>query len=299
MKPTLLVLAAGIGSRYGGLKQLDKVGPSGETIIDYSIFDAIRAGFSKVVFVIRKNIENEFKNTFGNKFSDKIDVEYVFQEINNVPEGIVIPEERVKPWGTGHALLAAQNNIDTPFAVINADDFYGYQSFKIISEYLNKRANNENNYCMVGFMLKNTLSEFGYVSRGICKKDNKDLLLSVTERTHITINNARITYKDNDNYIDLSGNEIASMNLFGFTPSIFNYSNKMFEDFIKKNINNLKSEFYIPLIVNNLIKSDIAKTKVLNTPEQWFGVTYKEDKQLTVSKLKELTDSGVYPQSLW
>ncbi len=300
MKPTLLVLAAGMGSRYGGLKQLDQVGPSGETIMDYSIFDAIRAGFGKVVFVIRKNIETAFKEALGDKFSHKIEVEYVFQELDNVPEGIQLPAERTKPWGTGHAMLVAVDAVNTPFAVINADDFYGYESYQAMADFLKQQNNESFDYCMVGYELQNTLSEFGHVSRGICQTDEKMLLQGITERTKIQKEDGVISFIDEkEQKHPIEATAIASMNLFGFTPSVFAYAQEMFKKFIEKNSQELKAEFYIPSVANEMIHSGKAKMEVLKTPALWFGVTYKEDKEATMKQIQALVDKKVYPAKLW
>ncbi|WP_020533399.1 nucleotidyltransferase family protein [Flexithrix dorotheae] len=301
MKPTLLVLAAGIGSRYGGIKQMDKFGPSGESIIDYSIYDAIRAGFGKVVFVISPKIESEFKEFFIKKLDGKIATDYVLQEISNVPEGIEVPADRVKPWGTGHAVMVAKPKINEPFAVINADDFYGSKSFVSISDYLSKLSLDSTDYCMVGYKLLNTLSDHGFVSRGICSSNKEGFLETIVERTHITkdANNA-IAYKEEGKEpVALTGNETASMNLMGFPPSFFDHCENYFKDFIKANNQNLKAEFFLPFIVNSLISSGQARMKVLDTPEKWFGVTYKEDKEVAVEKIAALVEDKTYPAKLW
>lgn len=299
-KPTLLVLAAGIGSRYGSLKQVDKLGPSGETITDYSIYDAIRAGFGKVVFVIRKSIETDFKAIF-NKFNSKIKVEYVYQELDILPEGIVVPTERQKPWGTGHAVMVAASNIDTPFAVINADDFYGAESFRIIAEHLtSKRDSEKETYCMVGYILQNTLSEHGHVSRGVCETSTDHILKSIIERTQIQRIDGKILFKDaNDRWNPLTGNEIISMNFWGFPPAIFQHLKRKFKTFIEANYKNPKAEFYIPLAIDELIKEGEARVRILNTNDQWFGITYKEDKETTIQKLNNLIGQGIYPNNLW
>ncbi|PWJ34118.1 nucleotidyltransferase family protein [Sediminitomix flava] len=302
MKPTLLVLAAGMGSRYGSLKQIDKFGPSGEKIIDYSIYDAIRAGFGKVVFVIRESLEEEFKNEIFNKFSDKIEVEYVFQELDNLPEGVELPADRVKPWGTGHAVMVAKDKIQEPFAVINADDFYGSDAFKTMADFLVKlNPSDVSEQCMVGYRLENTLSEFGSVSRGICVVDNADNLESITERTQIKTVGDHIEYLGDDDQEDhtLSPDSVASMNLMGFTPAAFEYFEREFELFIKARGNELKSEFYLPSVVNTMIQEGVSKFKVLTTDAKWFGVTYKEDKEIAVDKIQKLVDEEVYQAPLW
>jgi UTP-glucose-1-phosphate uridylyltransferase len=300
IKPTLLVLAAGMGSRYGSLKQVDKLGPSGETITDYSIYDAIRAGFGKVVFVIRKSIEVDFKEVF-NKFNDKIEVEYVYQELENVPDGIKVPTDRQKPWGTGHAVMVAAEKINTPFAVINADDFYGAGSFQTIAKHLSKTYSSDiGAYCMVGYKLENTLSEHGYVSRGVCETTKKNILKSIVERTQIQRIKEKIVYKEAEEiWKPLTGNEIVSMNFWGFPPTVFKHLKEKFKIFIENNYQNLKSEFYLPFAVNDLINEGKAKVTVLQTPDLWFGVTYKEDKETTISKLRELIEKKIYPNNLW
>jgi len=301
MKPTLLILAAGLGSRFGSLKQIEKLGPSGETLMDYSIYDAICAGFGKAVFIIRKNIEQEFKEVFLNKFSDKIKIDYALQEIDIVPKGIKVPSERKKPWGTGHAVLLAESKIKEPFVVINADDFYGAESFKKILKYLSAiNDEDDNHYCIVGYKFKNTLSKFGDVSRGICEVDKDGYLKSLTERKHILITQNGIVCKDGENnFIRFSGDEITSMNLMGFTPSVFKFFKYYFEKFIQDHYNNFKAEFYLPEVVNDLVQSGAATVKVLNSTEKWFGITYKEDKVIAVKKLQELINKNLYPENLW
>ncbi len=299
MKPTLLVLAAGMGSRYGSLKQVDKLGPSGETIMDYSIYDAIRAGFGKVVFVIRKSIEADFKEVFS-KFNNKIKVEYVFQELDNVPTGISVPAERQKPWGTGHAVMVAIDKIDTPFAVINADDFYGADAYKVMAEHLTALQNDKDVYSMVGYVVDKTLSENGHVSRGICETDANHILKSIVERTQIQRLDGKIVFKDADEkWQPLTGKEFASMNFWGFPVSVFTELQNKFKQFIEANYQNLKSEFYIPIAIDQLIKENKANVKVLNSSAQWFGVTYKEDKQNTINNINLLVEKGVYPKNLW
>jgi UTP-glucose-1-phosphate uridylyltransferase len=302
MKPTLLILAAGMGSRYGGLKQVDPVGPNGESIIDYSIFDAIRAGYGKVVFVIRESFADAFKESFNSKLAGKIEVEYVFQEIDNVPEGIEISDERTKPWGTGHAVLVAKNIIKEPFVVINADDFYGPSAYQMIADYMNEAYVNEPhpNFCMVGYKLKYTLSENGYVSRGVCETDEQSFLKTVVERTSIErINNKIITKLNDGSDMELTGDEDVSMNIWGFTPSYFDFLEEAFGKFILENSANPKAEFYIPTVVNDLIEGDKINMKVLESKDKWFGVTYKEDKDDAVRNIAKLIKQGVYPEKLW
>ncbi|MDR2038087.1 MAG: nucleotidyltransferase [Bacteroidales bacterium] len=299
-KPTLLVLAAGMGSRYGGLKQIDTLGPNGETIIDYSIYDAIRAGFGKVVMVIRKSIEDEFKQVFYKKYSGKIEIEYVLQEIEYVPEGISYNPERIKPWGTAHAVLMADGTINEPFCVINGDDFYGADAFKQMATFLMEQKNENTTYCMVGYQLSRTLSDYGFVSRGICKTDENDMLLEVTECTQIKRIGSLICYKDAQEVNhSLPDDQIVSMNFWGFTPAYFKDLKVSFENFIKENGNNLKSELYIPTVLSGLINEKKASVKVLSSTAEWFGVTYQEDRSFVVDRLKTLTKEGVYPSPLW
>ena len=296
MKPTLLVLAAGMGSRYGGLKQLDNVGPNGETIMDYSIQDAIRAGFGKVVFVIRHSFENEFRQIFTpERFGNKIQMEYVFQELDKLPEGFTVPEGREKPWGTNHAILMAKDAIHEPFAIINADDFYGRNAFEVMGAHLQTLGDAQGRYCMVGYRLENTLSENGSVSRGVCNIDAAGNLVSMTERTAISRTPNGIEYKDSDGSMHpLPADAIVSMNLFGFTPDYFAKSEKLFVEFLKKSGHELKSEYYIPFAVNTFINEGSATMQVLQTTARWFGVTYKEDRPMVVQRLKELHEQGIY-----
>lgn len=298
--PTLLILAAGMATRYGSLKQIDHFGPGGETIIDYSIHDAIKAGFGKVVFVIRESIEEEFKEVVINKYNDIIETDYVSQELDVLPEGFDVPEDRVKPWGTGHAVLVAASKINEPFAVINADDFYGHESFKLIADFL-KDKTNVREYGLVGYKLSNTLSAHGAVSRGICKINNEGFLKGVTEHTHIIqTQNGIVSTGENDTKTVLEGDEMVSMNLMGFTPSAFTYFETQFIEFLKtKSHISLKSEFYLPEVVNHLVGTDKASVKVLPSPEKWFGVTFPDDKPVAIKKLKDLVAKGVYPENLW
>ncbi len=299
MKPTLLILAAGIGSRYGGVKQMDKIGPSGESIIDYSVFDAIRAGFGKVVFVLNPKIEKDFKAVYEPRLSGKIETAYVLQELDNIPRGTTFNPERVKPWGTGHAVLVAKDEIDTPFAVINADDFYGREAFQVLGEFLSQRRHDETRYAMVGYQLKNTLSENGSVSRGICSTQN-GLLTDVVERTKIfRQENGTIVYEEGGEKHPIDGNSLVSMNFWGFTPAYFAQSESFFRDFIRENAQQLKAEFYIPFVVNKLITEGKANVRVLQSHDQWFGVTYREDKAVTITKIGQLVQAGTYPENLW
>lgn len=296
-EPTLLILAAGIGSRYGSLKQLDRLGPNGETIIDYSVFDARRAGFGKVVFVIRRSIEKEFNEIMMKKLAGKIKVDYVLQEIENIPAGLVIHPERVKPWGTAHAVLMAKDVIKEPFAVINADDFYGADAYRVMYHHL--KSAKEGEYSMVGYELQNTLSEHGTVSRGICEPDENRLLVSVTERTKIAPEGEAIVYIDeHGNKIELHPETIVSMNFWGFTNDFFEKLEKGFDEFIRENSSTMKGEFYIPTIVNNLIGTSGVSVKVLQSSARWFGITYREDRAHAVSELASLTGSGEYPENL-
>lgn len=298
-KPTLLILAAGMGSRYGGLKQIEPIGPNGETIIEYSIFDAIRSGFGKVVFVIRNSFAEEFKARFANKLDGKIEVEYVFQELDKLPEGYKLPEGRVKPWGTGHAILMAKEVINEPFAAINADDFYGAEAFRIAGEFLTNNVS-ESQYAMVGYQLKNTLSEFGTVSRGICKTDKHDNLLEIVERTKIARENGTIYFTNKDgSKTALADDSSASMNFWGFHPTLFGHLESQFKAFLDEKMQLPKSEFYIPSVVFDLIASGQAKAKVLNADSPWFGVTYPEDKPFVVEQVKKLAENGEYPNKLW
>ncbi len=300
MKPTLLILAAGMGSRYGGLKQLDGVGPNGETIMDYSVYDAIRAGFGKIVFVIRKHFRADFEANVVSKYSDKIEVELVEQELDKLPASFTLNPEREKPWGTGHATLMAAEAISTPFAVINADDFYGAASFQALADFLKAQDGQKGKFCMVGFNLNKTLSESGEVSRGICSTDANNYLTTVEEHHHVKEANGTITGTGMDGLEKtLDNSAYASMNMWGFTPDVFQRGEELFIDFLKENANEPKKEFYIPYIVNTTIQEGSATVKVLNTPDKWFGVTYKEDRPMVVNKLKELSEQGIYPSPLF
>ncbi len=299
MKPTLVVLAAGLGSRYGSLKQIDQFGPSGETIVDYAVYDAIEAGFEKIVFVIRRSIEEEFKEIFLTKLSDKVQVEYVFQELDVLPEGFTVPEGREKPWGTAHAVMTAASKINEPFAIVNADDFYGRASLKAIHDHLSSLDNSTLDACMVGFILENTLSDHGRVSRGICKVNEQGELEEIVERTHIFKKAEGGAYYEEDNkHVDLTGKEIVSMNLMGFTSQVFDMMEEKFVDFLKENYTELKAEYFIPSVLDNVRKQGV-KVPVLTSTEQWFGVTYKEDKPIARENLLQLVKQGVYPENLW
>lgn len=300
MKPTLLILAAGIGSRYGGLKQLDPIGPSGETIIDYSIYDALQAGFSKVVFVIKKEIEQDFREIYMSRLEGKADVDYVFQKMEIIPDGIVWNKDRIKPWGTGHAVLAAAGKIHGPFAVINSDDFYGRSAYEAVAGfYSDWRSYRENDYCMVGYRIPQTLSEYGTVSRGLCKTDTNSFLIEVSERTRIKRTASRIIYMEEGREVTIPENTVVSMNFWGFTPSFFRYLETGFNDFIRQNATNPRAEFYIPSVVNDVIRSGRAVVKIIDCKEQWFGMTYREDREQVVAMLNELIKQGIYPEKLW
>ncbi len=296
MKPTLLVLAAGMGSRYGGLKQLDAVGPNGETIIDYTIFDAIRSGFGKVVFVIRESFSEEFKEKVGSKYADKIEVAYVFQDMEPEIPGLG-KIERLKPWGTAHAVLVAKDVIDTPFAVVNADDFYGEDGIQKVGDFLRNECSSEL-YGMIGYVLKNTISEHGSVSRGVCRTDDSEYLIGIDERTKIEKKGDSITYTEDGQDYPLAADSIVSMNLWAFHPDIFEPMEKSFIAFAEANKNNPKSEFFIPLIVDELIADEKVKVKVIPCESQWYGVTYAEDKEAVQKGLSSLHASGDYPQTL-
>ncbi len=299
MKPTLMILAAGMGSRYGGLKQLDQLGPSGETIMEYSIYDAIRAGFGKVVFIIRKSFEEEFTKQFVEKLSGKIEVELVFQELDYVPGDFEVSPDREKPWGTGHAIWVAHEAVQEPFAVINADDFYGSEAFQVTADFLREKAT-EDKYAMCGYKLYKTLSDFGSVSRGVCATDAEGLLETVVERTAITRQkDGTIAYKDGEQSVLLAEDATVSMNFWGFHPSIFTHLEEKFSNFLKLQGDQLKSEFYIPFVVDDLMKEGKVKTQVLSSEASWFGVTYKEDRPVTVKNIQNLVQEGVYPASLW
>jgi NDP-sugar pyrophosphorylase family protein len=298
MSATLLVMAAGMGSRYGGLKQIDPVGPNGETIIDYSIYDARRAGFDKVVFIIRHAIEEEFKNFIGSRFDGIIDVEYAFQETEKLPDGYSVPESREKPWGTGHAILMAKEFIDSPFLVINGDDFYGKDAFEQAAKFLNSACDEQKaSYCMVGYDLVNTLSEHGTVSRGICEVSDKGHLVNVVETLKIAEENKKII--DHDSNTELNKDAIASMNMFGFTPSIFDHLDEKFITFLNERITEEKSEYFIPQVVKELIDEGKADVNVLRTSSKWFGITYQEDKPLVTKAVIDLIEKKEYPEKIY
>ncbi|MBP5257185.1 MAG: nucleotidyltransferase [Prevotella sp.] len=303
MKPTLLLLAAGMGSRYGGLKQLDSLGPNGETIMDYSIYDAIQAGFGKIVFVIRKDFEEAFREKVLSKYEGHIQTELVFQGLDCLPEGFTCPEGRQKPWGTNHAVMMAKDVIKEPFLVINCDDFYNRDAFMVIGKFLSDLPENSaNRYAMVGFRVGNTLSENGTVARGICSTDEAGNLTTVVERTEIMRKDGPVCYKDeNGEWVAVDDNTPVSMNMWGFTPDYFVHSEEYFKEFLsdEKNMSNLKAEFFIPLMVNKLIQDKTATVKVLDTTSKWFGVTYQADRDDVVARIQALVDNGTYPAKLF
>ena len=303
-KPILVVMAAGMGSRYGGLKQIDPVGQHGEVIIDYSLFDARRAGFETVVFIIKHEIEKEFKEAIGNRMEKHMEVRYAFQQLENLPEGYSVPEGRTKPWGTSHAILSAADVIDGPFAVINADDYYGPEAFKVIYDYLSTHQDDAvYEYSMVGYLLKNTVTENGHVARGVCVTDSEGYLASVTERTKIATYEGGIhfTEDDGETWTDVDGDTIVSMNLWGFTESFVREAKARFSKFLDKALveNPLKGEHFLPSVVSELIGEGKARVKVLHSTDKWYGVTYKEDKPVVVQAIADKTAAGVYPEKLW
>ncbi len=297
MKPTLLILAAGMASRYGSMKQTEGFGPSEETIMDYSIYDAIKAGFGRVVFIIRKDFANNFKEKFASKLAGKIKVDYVYQEMDAHVIG-TINSERTKPWGTGHAILCASDTIHEPFAVINADDYYGLNAFEKAYAFLHNQCN-EKTYAIIGYQLDKTLSEHGTVSRGVCEIDSNHSLISINECTKIYKNEGVVVYEDDDKLKGLSPTAMVSMNFWCFHPSIFNLSKKLFEDFVSINMQNIKAEFFIPIIADYFIKSGDNTISVIPTSAQWFGVTYKEDSAGVKEKINQLIQEKVYPTNLW
>lgn len=304
MKPTLFVLAAGMGSRYGGLKQIDPVDEQGHIIMDFSIYDAKKAGFEKVVFIIKEENETDFKESIGNRMSEQMEVDYVFQNLHNLPAGYEVPEGRVKPFGTGHAILSCIDVIDGPFAVINADDYYGQHALQMIYDYLATHEDNEQyRYTMIGYILKNTLTENGHVARGICEMDTNGYLKNICERVHIEkrADGAAYTEDDGKTWVDISPDSIVSMNMFGFTQSILKELKNRFSAFLDANLktNPLKCEFFLPTVVGELLQEDKATVEVLKSEDKWYGVTYKEDKAVVVRAIQQLKDIGLYPQNLW
>ena len=303
-KPALVIMAAGMGSRYGGLKQIDPVDPYGNIIIDFSIFDAREAGFEKVIFIIKKAIENDFKIHIGNRVSKYMDVAYVYQELDKIPEGYQVPEGRVKPWGTGHAVLCCRDLIDGPFAVINADDYYGKEAFHMIYNQLSSvEDTGRYQYTMVGYKLYNTLTDNGYVARGVCRTDADSRLVDIHERTRIEKhgNQAEYTEDDGATWTELPESTIVSMNMWGFTKSILGELENRFGAFLDKNlpVNPMKCEYFLPFVVDELLKADLAEVTVLKSVDRWYGVTYKEDKETVVKAIKDLKDKGLYPEKLW
>lgn len=302
MKPTLFILAAGMGSRYGGLKQLDGLGPHGETIMDYSVYDAIRAGFGKIVFVIRHDFEQEFRDKVISKYEGKIPVEVVFQDIANIPEEYKskVNPERQKPWGTNHAVMMGKDAINEPFAVINADDYYGAESFRLLADFLRSVEGQTGKYCMIGFMIENTLSENGGVSRGLCEVNAEGYLTGVKECHGIEMKpDGELIQIEDGRELPFPSGASVSMNMWGFTPDYFDYSEKAFIKFLDQNAGELKSEFYIPTVVNDLINAGEATLKVEQTPSKWFGVTFAADREATVNQFKKLHEDGVYPEKLF
>ena len=300
MKPTLYILAAGMGSRYGGLKQLDGLGPNGETIMDYSVYDALRAGFGKIVFVIRKDFEQDFREKVVAKYEGHVPVEVVFQSIDALPAGFTVPDGRTKPWGTGHATLMGKGVINEPFGVINADDYYGPESFKTLADFLKQAEGKKGEYCMVGFKIENTLSENGGVSRGLCQVSEEGVLTGVNECHGIQMKEGKlIQLLEDGTEAPFPAGAPVSMNMWGFTPDFFDYSEQAFIDFLKEHGTELKSEFYIPSVVNDLTTRGLASVKVLETPSKWFGGTYAADRPATVERFRQLAEQGVYPTPLY
>ncbi|MBN1158397.1 MAG: NTP transferase domain-containing protein [Bacteroidales bacterium] len=302
MQPSLLILAAGMGSRYGGLKQISRFGPSGETIIEYSIFDAVRAGFDKVVIVLRKSFADEFMKTVISRALKKVNISFVYQELENLPEGYVAPPDRVKPWGTGHAILMAENEINTPFVVINADDFYGTDSYRVIFDFLSRpqTGNVVEEYCLVDYLLKNTLSRSGSVARGICQVDKNGYLTEIIEHKNIfESGNVYYSIMPDKSKVVLTGHEHVSMNMMGFLPSFFLHLKRFFTDFLQQHVNNPAAEFYLPEALNRVIHEGLARVRVLPTDARWFGVTYADDRTMVSDNLRDLVIKGMYPRNLW
>lgn len=299
-RTTLVLLAAGMGSRYGGVKQIDGVGPNGEAIIDYSIYDALHVGFTDLCFVVRAEIEDAVREFFAGKFPDSIRVTYAVQSLDDLPDDLAVPAERSKPWGTAHAVYAARSVVDTPFAVVNADDFYGRDAYKTINAYLSALANDETDYAMVGYRLEDTLSEHGTVSRGICEKDADGFLASIEEHKRIEHVGSRIVDTlDDGSTVELQPDDIASMNMFGFTPAVFDQIDEELARFVRQRGDDPTAEFYIPTLMTRLIETERAQMRVLSTQAKWFGMTYKEDKPKVQTRIREYVESGVYPKKLW
>ncbi|MCI6422827.1 MAG: nucleotidyltransferase [Blautia sp.] len=302
--PVLVVMAAGMGSRYGGLKQIDPVDEQGHIIMDFSIYDAVKAGFKKVVFIIKKENEESFKEAIGDRLSKQIQVEYVFQELTNLPDGFSVPEGRVKPFGTGHAILCCMDVVDAPFAVINADDYYGSHAFQVIYDYLTTHEDDDKyRYTMVGYVLENTLTENGHVARGVCMTDEDNNLIGIQERTHIEKRNGQAAFTEDDGatWTEIPNDSIVSMNMWGFTPSILQELKAGFPVFLEENLkkNPLKCEYFLPSVVGNLLTEEKATVKVLKSTDKWFGVTYKEDKPVVVAAIRKMKEDGLYPEKLW
>ena len=303
-KPVLVIMAAGMGSRYGGLKQIDPVDPQGQIIMDFSLYDARKAGFEKAVFIIKKENEALFRECVGDRVSRYMDVAYVFQDIENIPEGYEVPEGRVKPWGTGHAVLSCIDEVDGPFAVINADDYYGSRAFQLIYDYLTAHEDDDKfRYTMVGYILKNTLTENGHVARGICHVDENGFLADIHERTRIikTETGAAYTEDDGKTWIPVSPESLVSMNMWGFSASILSMLKEKFPDFLEENLkkNPMKCEYFLPFVVDELLKEGRATVQVLKTEDRWYGVTYQEDKETVVNAIQMLKNQGIYPENLW
>ncbi len=298
---TLVIMAAGMGSRYGGLKQMDPIGANGEVILDYSVYDAIEAGFNKVIFVIKHEIEEDFKALMQGKYENRIKVEYAFQDIGNIPDGYSVPEGRVKPWGTGHAVLSCDGMIDGPFAVINADDYYGKETFRLVADEL-KNNKSDNAFCMVGFKVENTLTENGHVARGVCQTDENGYLTDIVERTKIARKDGKIMFTEDDgqNWTELAEGSTVSMNCWGFSSMMMTELKNRFRAFFEKNADNLlKCEYFLPFVVDELLKEGKVTVKVMDTTEKWYGVTYKEDKAVVMDALRQKVIDGIYPEKLW
>lgn len=304
-KPVLVVMAAGMGSRYGGLKQIDPIDSTGHIIIDFSIYDAVKAGFEKVVFIIKKENEADFKEAIGDRLSRQIEVSYVFQDIHNLPEGYEVPEGRVKPWGTGHAVLSCIGEVDGPFAVINADDYYGSHAFKMAYDFLaaGQEEGGVHQYMMVGYKLENTLTDNGHVARGVCVTDENDYLVEINERTHIEKRQDGAAYTEDDGatWVEIPEGSTVSMNMWGFSESILKELKDRFAKFLDENLekNPLKCEYFLPFVVDELLGEKKASVKVLKSMDKWYGVTYKEDKPVVVAAIQSLKDQGLYPEKLW
>ncbi len=303
-KPVLVIMAAGMGSRYGGLKQIDPIDPEGHIIMDFSIYDAVRAGFEKVVFIIKRENEADFRESIGNRMEKQIQVEYVFQDLADLPEGYALPEERKKPWGTGHAVRACRSVIDGPFAVINADDYYGVHAFQMIYDFITSHEDQEKyQYTMVGYLLENTLTDHGHVARGVCRINEAGHLAGITERTHIERRQSGPAYTEDEgtSWTLVSPSAVVSMNMWGFTASILPEMDERFAKFLDENLpgNPLKCEYFLPFVVDELIREDRADVTVLKSMDKWYGVTYKEDKPVVVKAIQALKDAGIYPQRLW